>query len=105
MNKLLVSALSLLVVSGCGSSTIMLVHPKTGERVECRGQAYSLLAGPLSGRLAASLQAADCANQYEGLGFVRAENLTPEQRANLVSKPRPIEVQQDITVREGESKK
>ena len=44
------------------------------------------------------------ARQYEALGFVRAEDLTADQRANLLSNPRPIEVQQDITIKQVPSK-
>ena len=29
----------------------------------------------------------NCVKEYEGLGFVQAQNLTPEQRDNLPSKP------------------
>jgi hypothetical protein len=32
-------------------------------------------------------QRENCVQQYEGLGFVQAQNLTPEQRENLPAKP------------------
>ena len=54
----------------------LLVNPKTGERVTSR--AYAVVD---------QFHRENCVKQYEGLGFVQAENLTPEQRDNLPPKP------------------
>jgi hypothetical protein len=54
----------------------LLVNPKTGERVSCR--AYAVVD---------QFQRENCVQQYEWLGFVQAQNLTPEQRDNLPAKP------------------
>ena len=82
-------AVSLAVfLAGC---TVVMVHPKTGERVVCKsGRGHPLIL---------YIQASDCANQYEALGFVRAGNLTPQQAA-MVSKPTAQRVEQDITIRQ-----
>ena len=77
MKKLLIAGS--LFLMGCGP--VLLVHPKTGERVICQREL-------------------GLCQQYEGLGFIRAEKLTPEQKANLVSKPTPIGIEQDITIRQ-----
>jgi hypothetical protein len=92
------TALTLLLLGlliGCGS--VMMVHPKTGERVTCSASARHPFLD--------SMETSACANQYEGLGFVRASDLTPEQRATLISNPRPIEIQREIiTIREAKPK-
>ena len=101
-----------LILAGCGSAAVMLVHPKTAERVNCTDTSEPLIASRPAfyyyvGRsLFGRDRVADCAKQYEGLGFVRAENLTEEQRANILSNPRPIEIklQQEITVKKEDAK-
>ncbi len=61
------------LVAGCGP--VLLVNPKTGERVTCR----HVDPPPGLGWFSTS----QCPRDYEGLGYVRASDLTPEQRANL----------------------
>lgn len=68
-----------LLLAGC-DATVLLVHPKTGEQITCRGY-YPLLD---------SIQASTCATRYEMLGFIRAENLTPQQKEQI-SKPADAE--------------
>ena len=65
-----------LLLAGCDFATISLVHPKTGEQIICRG--YFPLVD--------SIQASTCAKRYEIFGFVRVENLTPQQKEQI-SKP------------------
>jgi len=86
--------LAFVCVAGCGP--VMLVHPKTGERVTCGASSRHPFLDPI--------ETSACARQHEALGFIRAENLTPEQRAAIISNPRPIEVQQDITIRQAPAK-
>ena len=72
MNRLLPFIFSFCALTGC-ASTIVLVHPVTQERVTCSTRIQP------TGGLELALRYADvetCAKQYEGLGFVRAENLT-----------------------------
>jgi hypothetical protein len=64
-----------LLLAGCGGP-VLLVHPTTGEQITCRGY-YPVVA---------SLQASTCASLHEALGFIRAENLTPQQKEQI-SKP------------------
>jgi len=77
MRKLLFFVFSL-VLLGCGPTYIMLVNPKTGDLKRCSGL-------EVGGLKTLSLQRAveSCASQFEILGYIRVENLTPEQRANL----------------------
>jgi hypothetical protein len=79
-----------LLLTGCGG-TVLLVHPKTGERITCR----SASGHPVYD----SIQTSGCAGQYEALGFVRAENLTPEQK-EMISKPTAQRLEQSITIRQ-----
>jgi hypothetical protein len=65
-----------LLLAGCDGATVLLVHPKTGEQITCRG--YFPVVD--------SIQASTCATRYEALGFIRAENLTPQQKEQI-SKP------------------
>ncbi len=63
-----------LLLAGCGDgATVLLVHPKTGEQITCRGYVPVL----------DSIQASTCATRYERLGFIRAENLTPQQKEQI----------------------
>ena len=63
-----------LLLAGCGDvATVLLVHPKTGEQITCRG--YFPVVD--------SVQAHSCATRYETLGFIRAENLTPQQKEQI----------------------
>lgn len=88
MKPLLIFLMALL--AGCGG-TVLLVHPKTGERIACRGRAGHPVLD--------SIQASDCAGQYEALGFIRAENLTPTQK-DQISKPTAQRIEQDVTIRQ-----
>jgi len=65
-----------LLLAGCDFATILLVHPKTGQQITCRGYVPVL----------DSIQASSCAKRYEALGFIRAENLTPQPKEQI-SKP------------------
>jgi hypothetical protein len=82
MNKLLI--VGSLFLAGCatGPTTIILVHPTTAERVRC--EFYSN-PHPMA-VLEDQRRTENCARQYEGLGFIRAENLTPQQK-EIISKP------------------
>ena len=63
-----------LLLDGCGDgATVLLVRPTTGEQITCRGYVPVL----------DSIQASSCATRYEALGFIRAENLTPQQKEEI----------------------
>jgi hypothetical protein len=98
--KLLVMAS--LFLAGCASTAptmIILVHPTTAERISCQfgsGNPHPLIV------LNDQRRTENCAQQYEALGFVRATDLSPAQKAKL-SFPQPI-VEQDITIRQAPPK-
>jgi len=99
MKKLLM--LASLFLAGCGgASHVLLVHPRTGERVSCQfgGNPHPVAV------LYDQNRTENCAQQYEALGFIRATDLSPEQKAKLSSKPLPIGVEQDITIRQAPPK-
>ena len=56
--------IGLLILAGCTRSTV-LVNPHTGERVTCQAPTDQ------SGQ--------NCVQKYEAVGFVKADNLTPQQ--------------------------
>jgi hypothetical protein len=83
MKRTYIVLIGILSVSACGPSMTLLVNPKTGERVEC-------YAGTYRREITIALdqaQRTNCIQQYESLGFVQTENLTPAQRDNLPPKP------------------
>ena len=68
--------IGVLILSGCGTPFTVLVNPKTGERVTCQASRRGM-----------------CVQQHEAVGFVQADNLTPEQRANLKTSPQTITIE------------
>lgn len=62
-----------LLLAGCDYATVLLVRPTTGEQITCRGY-FPVID---------SIQASSCATRYETLGFIRAENLTPQQKEQI----------------------
>jgi len=78
--------LGVFILSGCSTHSTLLVNPKTGERVTCRAptdQSGMVAIDPFGKR-------ENCVQQYEAVGFVQADNLTPEQRDNLKTSPQTI---------------
>jgi len=78
-----------LLLAGCDGATVLLVHPKTGEQITCRG--YFPVVD--------SIQASTCASLHEVVGFIRAENLTPQQKEQI-SKPTEQKIEQDVIIRQ-----
>jgi hypothetical protein len=75
--------LALLVfLTGCASPFVLLVNPKTGTSVEC-----SAVGIGLTRAIAVSNQVENCVKQYESVGYIRADALTAEQRAELNVSP------------------
>src|SRR5690349_8910770 len=86
--KSFVWTIAVLMLSGCTQSTV-LVNPNTGERVTCRAptdQSGMVAIDPFGKR-------ENCVQQHEAAGFVQADNLTPEQRANLKTSPQTITIE------------
>ena len=71
------SPLLFLILFGCTSQSVMLVHPQSGATVKCGATATGVMAAT-SGTLVE-----DCLKKYEPQGYVTVEKLTPEQRADL----------------------
>jgi hypothetical protein len=88
MKRAIILLMGILSISACGPTMTLLVHPKTGERVECRAivdrdSGIAINQGPRE----------NCVKQYEGLGFVQVDNLTPQQRAEIIPKSRPLVIE------------
>jgi len=70
-------ALALLLFSACTSQTVKFIHPQTGATAECSASGFGIGAGFNEGFVGG------CGRAYEERGYLRADQLTPEQRANL----------------------
>ena len=68
--------------AGCASPFVLLVNPKNGTTVECSGMGSGITPAVMVNN-----QVNSCVRQYEALGFVRADQLTEEQRKTIVVKP------------------
>jgi hypothetical protein len=66
------------LLAGCASPFVLMVNPKTSQSVECSGFAVGVIPA-----MAVKNQVENCVKQYEGLGYVKADSLTEEQRATL----------------------
>ena len=80
--------LLLLILFGCVSQSVVLVHPQSGATAKCGATGSGVMAG------AAGELVEDCRKKYESQGYVDVENLTREQRADLerrglLPKPEP----------------
>lgn len=78
MIRLLRALVGLTLLSGC-AKTVLLVNPKTGGVVQCS------TAAPLraSSMIVAEVASRNCVAAYVSLGYVPADSLTEEQKANL----------------------
>lgn len=73
----LLAVMSLTVMSACASQSVKMVQPQTGATADCSGSGYGIGTSFGDGFVAG------CTRAYENRGFVRLEQLTPEQRASL----------------------
>jgi hypothetical protein len=69
--------LSLFVLSGCASQTVKFVQPQSGATAECSASGFGIGAGFSDSYLNS------CVRSYEERGFVKLDQLTPAQRADL----------------------
>ena len=65
MNKFLLAAGLLLIVSGCAAAPVLLRNDK-GDLVRCKADGGMALAG---GYIATKYQVVKCAEQYEAAGY------------------------------------
>jgi hypothetical protein len=64
-------------LSGCSSHAAKMIHPQSGSTADCSASGVGFGAG-----FSASF-VENCRRTYEDRGYVRMDNLTPEQRASL----------------------
>lgn len=72
------SFLLVLLLVGCASPNVLLIHPRSGDMVECSSSGTGI------GAALANSYVDSCVKQYGAAGFIRSEDLTPEQRAVIV---------------------
>jgi hypothetical protein len=65
------------LIAGCSTQNVLLIHPKSGDMVEC--SADDLGVGPTL----ASLHVDACVNNFTAVGFVETDKLTPQQKAAI----------------------
>lgn len=71
---------ALILLAGCASHRVMLIHPQNGASAECSARGLGLAAVWVERTLE------ECTRRYEGQGYVRRDALTPEQEADLVTR-------------------
>ena len=64
-------------ISSCASQSVKMIQPQTGATADCSGSGHGV------GTSFSESFVAGCIRAYENRGFVRLEQLTPEQRASL----------------------
>jgi hypothetical protein len=69
--------ISLLSFIGCASQTVKFVQPQSGATAECSASGFGIGAGFSDSYLNS------CVRSYEERGFVKRDQLTPAQRADL----------------------
>ena len=67
----------LLSLIGCASQIVKFVQPQNGSTAECSASGFGIGAGISDSYLNS------CVRGYEERGFVKLEQLTPAQRADL----------------------
>ena len=70
-------ALMLITLAGCASQTVKFIHPQSGATAECSASGIGIGASFSEGFVSG------CGRAYEERGYVRLDQLTPEQRAAL----------------------
>jgi len=73
----LLAVMFLIVMSACARQSVKMVQPQTGATAECSGSGYGIGTSFSEGFIGG------CTRAYENRGFVRLEQLTPDQRASL----------------------
>ncbi len=93
MKKRLSTFVMLIFLSACSAPFVLMANPKSGETVECSGVGVGLIHA-----IAVSNQVENCVTQYQRLGYVRADQLTEEQKATLKLHP-PIQEHRTVIQR------
>jgi hypothetical protein len=65
------------LIVGCSTQNVLLIHPKSGDMVECSADGL----GP--GVVLASQHVESCVKNFTAVGFVETDKLTPEQKAAI----------------------
>jgi len=73
----LLFALMLITLAACASQTVKFIHLQSGATAECSASGFGIGASFSEGFVSG------CGRPYEERGYVRLDQLTPEQRAAL----------------------
>lgn len=69
--------LAFLIFTACASHTVKFVHPESGATAECSASGIGIGASFSEGVVGG------CARSYESRGYLRTDQLTAAQRADL----------------------
>lgn len=75
--RLLLTALCLLMFPACSSHSVALINPKDGATAKCSAMGAGIGAAWVQSYIG------NCIREYESSGYVKTDELTPEQRADL----------------------
>lgn len=70
--------LTVLLLAGCASSNILLIHPVTGDIAKCSGYGFGLETFIINRVVEA------CVKNYSAIGFIESDKLTDEQKRSIV---------------------
>ena len=70
-------ALMLLMLAACSSQTVKFIHPQSGATAECSASGFGIGASFGEGFVSG------CGRGYEERGYVKLDQLTPDERAAL----------------------
>jgi len=70
-------SLLLLALSACSSRNVKFIHPQSGATAECSASGFGI------GASFSDSAVSGCGRVYEERGYVKLDQLTPAQRADL----------------------
>lgn len=73
------TALSMLslIIPACSSQNVKFIHPQSGATAECSASGFGI------GASFSESAVTGCGRAYEERGYVKVEQLTPDQRSDL----------------------
>lgn len=66
-----------IILAGCSSQTVKMIHPQTGATAECSASGFSIGASMTDGFVGG------CASSYQNRGYVKLDQLSAGERSSL----------------------
>jgi len=77
LRMMTVFSIPLLILSACSSQNVKFIHPQSGATAECSASGFGI------GASFSESAVTGCGRTYEERGYVKVEQLTPDQRSDL----------------------